>query len=290
MPPEKVSVKPPATFKEQLQILRTRGIVISNDQLALQMLEKINYYRLTAYALEFKKDDHYIEGTTFSRICSLYEFDRQLRYLLMGLIEQVEIAFRTHISYSISHTYGSLGHLEACHFKDEFFHSKFLEKLDKEYRRSNEIFIKHHLCKYNGVIPVWVAVEVLSFGDLSKLFANMKNVDKNRISKEYYQIPFDYIESWLKCLSVIRNICAHYGRLYNRPLTSRPKLDSQTRRLGLDSARIFAPILVLKQLTLDYDQWTNFITHLEALIHRFNEDIHLAHIGFPDNWESLLRN
>lgn len=99
----------------------------------------------------------------------------------MDMTEQVEIAFRTHISYHIVHTYGALGHLQ-----------------------------------------LWVAVEVLSFGALSKLFSNMKNKDKNHIAKTNYQAPSVYLESWLKCLSYIRDICAHYGRLYNRPLTSKP--------------------------------------------------------------------
>ncbi|BCJ85846.1 hypothetical protein skT53_08310 [Effusibacillus dendaii] len=139
----------------------------------------------------------------------MYEFDHRFRYLIMEMTEQVEIAFRTHIAYHIAHSYGALGHLESVHFENPVYHEAFLVELNKEVRRSHEIFIKHHFEKYEGKIPIWVAVEVLSFGALSKLFSNLKNEDKNDIAKNNYRVPAIYLESWLKCLSYVRNICAH---------------------------------------------------------------------------------
>jgi abortive infection bacteriophage resistance protein len=202
------------------------------------VLQRINYYRLSAYGWSLKRNDQYLRGVTFSQIHALYEFDHRFRYLIMDMTEQVEIAFRTHISYYIAHTYGALGHLESAHFENVGYHGTFLVELDKEVKRSQEIFIKHHFEKYSGIIPVWVAIEVLSFGTLSKLFSNMKSEDKSHIAKTNYQAPAIYLESWLKCLSYIRNICAHYGRLYNRPLTSKPRLDHRSKNLGIQQNRL----------------------------------------------------
>jgi len=157
----------------------------------------------------------------------------------MEMTEQIEIAFRTHISYHVAHTYGSLGYLNSAHFENENYHAAFISELEKEVQRSQEIFIKHHIEKYNGQIPVWVAVEVLSFGALSKLFSNMKSDDRNQISRSNYRVPARYLESWLKCLSYLRNICAHYGRLYNRPLTSKPRLDERSKKMGIHQDRVF---------------------------------------------------
>lgn len=133
-----------------------------------------------------------------------------------------------------------------------------------------------------------VAIEVLSFGALSKLFSNMKNEDKSHIAKINYQAPSVYLESWLKCLSYIRNICAHYGRLYNRTLTSRPRLNHQSKKLGIQQDKIFADIYVLKQLIPDRDQWSSFVTRLEALVAQYIEVVELERIGFPINWEAML--
>jgi abortive infection bacteriophage resistance protein len=195
------TIKSPATFENQLQILKSRGLTIEDEDFAIRALQRINYYRLSAYGLSLKRNDQYFQGVTFSQIHALYEFDHRFRYLIMDMTEQVEIAFRTHISYHIAHTYGVLGHLQPAHFENEGYHLVFVNELEKEVRRSQEIFIKHHFDKYGGLIPVWVAIEVLSFGALSKLFSNMKNADKNHIAKTNYQAPSVYLESWLKCLS-----------------------------------------------------------------------------------------
>lgn len=147
--------KVPATFEEQLYIMKSRGLIIEDEDIAIRALQRINYYRLSAYGLSLKKNDQFFQGVTFSKIHSLYEFDHQFRYLIMDMTEQVEIAFRTHISYHIAHTYGMLGHLESDNFANEVYHSHFVAELDKEIRRSQETFIKHHFEKYGGQIPIW---------------------------------------------------------------------------------------------------------------------------------------
>ena len=115
-----------------------------------------NYYRLSAYGLSLKYNDQYHQGVTFAQIHALYEFDHRFRYLFMEMTEQVEIAFRTHISYHIAHAYGPLGHLESANYENATYHAAFLAELSKEISRSQEIFIKHHFEKYDGVIPVWI--------------------------------------------------------------------------------------------------------------------------------------
>ena len=280
-----LSVKQPTTFEEQAEILKSRGLVISDIDFAVRTLQRINYYRLSAYTLSLKKNDKFYPDITFEHVVALYEFDRRFRYLIMEMVEQVEIAFRTHISYHIAHTYGPLGHLEPAHFKN---HDLFLTELEKEINRSQEIFIKHHIEKYEGKIPIWVAIEVLSFGSLSKLFSNMKSIDQNQIVKKNYRVPAIYLVSWLKCLSYIRNICAHYGRLYNRPLTSKPRLDRKSRKLGIDQGKIFAHIYILKELISDRGKWTDFITRLEALLTEYKAVVELDRIGFPEDWEAIL--
>lgn len=283
-----LSLKPPATFEEQIQILKSRGLMIEDEDFAIRTLKKINYYRLSAYGLSLKQNNQYHRGVTFTQIYALYEFDHRFRYLIMEMTEQVEIAFRTHISYHIAHSYGALGHLEAVHFENPVYHNAYLFELDKEVRRSQEIFIKHHFERYEGKIPIWVAIEVLSFGSLSKLFSNMKSKDKNHIARNNYRAPTIYLESWLKCLSYVRNICAHYGRLYNRPLTSKPRLDQKSKKLGIQQDKIFAHIYILKELIPDQGRWKDFVTRLEALFTGYQHVLELDRIGFPEDWEAIL--
>lgn len=93
-------VKPPTTYAEQVEILHSRGLEIPDTDKAIQILKQVNYYRLSAYMLSLKNDDHFIAGTTINNVYNLYDFDRKLRNLLMSALETVEVAFRTHIAYS----------------------------------------------------------------------------------------------------------------------------------------------------------------------------------------------
>lgn len=116
----------------------------------------------------------------------------------------------------------------------------------------------------------------------------MKTEARNEIAKRNYRIPAIYLRSWLKCLSYVRNICAHYGRLYNRPLTSKPRLDRKAKKLGFPQGKIFANIYILKELIPDRKKWIDFITRLDALLTEYKDVVELERIGFPEDWEAIL--
>jgi len=283
-------IKTPKTFEEQLEILKNRGLIINDEALALAVLKEINYYRLSGYMLSLKsKDNLFLPNITFENIYSIYKFDKQLRLLLLDIIENIEIKFRTHISYHIAHKYGSVGYRDPKNFNNKEFHSKFLLDLEENINRNKhkELFIEHHIKKYAGKFPIWVVVEILSFGNLSKLFTNMRKEDKEIICETYYKIPFQYIESWLHHLSYIRNVCAHYSRLYNKTFTVFPKFSNRDKRLFKPTRKIFDTIFSLKKICNDKD-WLNFIKSLDNLFIN-NPIIKKKLLGFPDNWLELLK-
>ena len=49
-----------------------------------------------------------------------------------------------------------------------------MSTIASEIGRSNDTFIKHNFDNHDGEVPVWAAVEVLSFGTLSKIIKNLK--------------------------------------------------------------------------------------------------------------------
>ena len=49
----------------------------------------------------------------------------------------------------------------------------------------------------------------------------MLNKDKKAIAKSF-GVGYTYFESWLESISYVRNICAHYGRIYNAELSKTP--------------------------------------------------------------------
>ena len=70
--------------------LKSRGLVISDEDKAVRYLESIGYYRLSAYMYPFlkvpKETHQYKDGTTFQQVLNLYRFDKKLRMLLLNEI------------------------------------------------------------------------------------------------------------------------------------------------------------------------------------------------------------
>jgi len=287
---EKVSqIKPPTTFEQQIEIFRSRNLIIEDEKEAIEFLKRVNYYRLTGYTLTLKKNDRFFDGVTFNDIRHLYEFDKKLRNLLLEVLEDIEISFRTHIAYHHAHNYGPLGYLDSKNFENESHHASFLEELKKSInKRNDELFIRHYKEKYHNEYPIWVALETVPMGCLSKLFMNLKREDKQFISNNYYNVKYFYVESWLHCLSYVRNICAHYSRLYNKRLVITPKLHRKEKRLLESNDKIFAVIIVMKRLCLNKVLWKNFVRKLSELMEAYNDVVDLKEIGFLNNWQEIL--
>ena len=123
---------------------------------------------------------------------------------MMAVLETIEIAFRTQIAHVLAHKYGPLGYLESTNFDNPDLYEELKEKILNEINKSDEIFIEHHKRKYNNPFPVWVALEVTTFGLLSKIYSNLKTEDKKEIAKNYYnELSHRHIQSWIHTLSVV---------------------------------------------------------------------------------------
>lgn len=283
------SIKPPKTFDEQIEILKSRGLIIEDEEYAKFILSNVNYYRFTAYLLPFKnEDDTYKEGITFKKVSLIYNFDRELRVLLIEILSSIEISFRTYIAYTIAMNHGSLGYLQRNNFKDERYHKDFLFSLEKEkLNNSNKLFIKHHNEKYDGKLPIWVATEIMPFGMLSKLYSNMLPQDTTYIKNNLCKVNPTLVNSWLQSLTHIRNQCAHYGRIYNStfPII---KIKKQDKQYNLNHNRIFAYIVAMNYLIADRTVWNKFFIKLQGIINDYSSYIDLDLIGFPNNWVEIL--
>lgn len=282
------NIKKPTTFKEQVQILRSRGLIIDDEQAAVNMLQNINYYRLSAYLLSYKDKNGCYHKASIDDVYSLYTFDKRLRNLILPMLEDIEIAFRTHIAYQIAHNYGPLGYEDSQNFKNADYHKEMLNVLEDEIQRSKEVFVGHHKRYYDGNLPVWVVIELVAFGVLSKIYNNLLDEDKDKIAKSYYNTKSEFISTWLHSLSTLRNICAHHGRLYNKKLTVTPKLYKKDKQLGIENNALFSNIYVMGKLLKKREAWEHFVARLANLIERYRV-VDLKCMGFPSDWEDVLK-
>ncbi|OMF04475.1 hypothetical protein BK129_17580 [Paenibacillus amylolyticus] len=287
-------MKAPTTYEEQLEKFKNRKMTIENDVEAITILKRIHYYRFTAYALTFKQDtsDNYIEGTTFNKVYKHYLFDAALRNHFMKIVEYIEIALRSQISYKLAHKYGALGYTNAANFSKIQFHQRFMEDLQKCIQKQHkEVLIAHHRENYQDRYPIWAAFEVSTISMMSSLYKNLKTSDKKSIDREYYpsrNISYRELENWFHVLTVFRNRCAHYSRLFNYRIPVTIRYTRNDELLGLDKAFLFGAIYNAKYLIKDRTIWDSWVTELSSLIEAYTI-VDISLLGFPTNWEHLLR-
>jgi len=283
--------QPSMSIVEQVENLKSLGLIINDEDYAKKILNDISYFRLIkAYSLGFKpKNGNYNEGVTFEQIVELYLFNANFRQIMFAEIEKIEVNVRCRIANYFADTYGVLGYKESANFVDEEYYNTFLEDIEEELGRNSKApFVRNFKENYEGGdLPIYALVEVFSFGTLSKFYKNMKNVDKKAVAKSF-GIGYTYLESWLESISYVRNICAHYGRLYNAKLSKTPMLYKEYSQAGIGNNRIFGVLLCMKQILKNDAHWNQYVDQIEMLIDKY-EKVDVKTMGFPKNWKELLR-
>ena len=93
------------------------------------------------------------------------------------------------------------------------------------------------------------------------------------------------LASWIQSCVILRNICAHNSRIYNRTLNTVPELLT-VDRLTPDPKYngIYQTILAMKYLRPSDDQWSVFADQLTALISKYSSVIEMGRLNFPQDW------
>ena len=284
--------QPPMTIDEQVETLKSIGLIVDDEEYAKKILNDISYFRLVkAYSLNLKpKNGCYDKQTTFKEIVDLYLFNANFRQIIFPEIEKVEINVRCRVANFFAEQYGVLGYLQAENFANENYHAQFLKDINEEIGRNSKApFVRNFRENYEGGnLPIYALVEVFSFGTLSKFYKNMLNKDKKAIAKSF-GVGYTYFESWLESISYVRNICAHYGRIYNAKLSKTPILYKEYTQVGIGNNRIYGVLLCLKHLLKNDVHWNLFVDKIELLFDKY-QYVKISTMGFPENWRELLQH
>ena len=304
------------TIDQQLELLRSRGLKIDDDNKAKEYLQRIGYYRLSAYGFPFRQSkadvysvvqtlDQFKPDTSFKNITDLYAFDKSLRLVVLDALERIEISLRTEVSLTLG-AYGPNAHRDGQFFDRDFLnipqhrsnslYDEWLSKLDEKSRTSKEEFANHFRTKYNqSHMPIWIAVELLDFGPLSHLLSGMRNQDLIKICQSYNVPNPTVLKGWIKTLSFVRNVCAHHSRLWNKPLVNQPPMPKQGTIPDFDhvaaspyqSKRIYAALSIMRHLLRSINPRTKWDARLKDVIDTFpiSPHVSLKTAGFPEDWK-----
>jgi len=287
--------KPPLMVSEQVNLLKSRGLIFPNRDIAEHFLLHCNYYRFSGYALHFEifKDRQrthtFKPNTTFENVKELYEFDDKLRSILFDYIGHIEISIRSTMCNVIAlRTKSSHWYLDPNLFCAKF-HSKnkqgfseydfFLKTVESESFRSREIFIKSYKDSYSAPVqpPSWMIIEILTMSNWSKLYQNLKREEYKKDIAEIFGLNQSVFVSWIRALSVLRNHCAHHSRIWNKRFHLSPKVPR----------RIKPELDMLPPEGDDYSYLVSFFIAINALLdvlnrkEQFQEEMKELFNNFP---------
>lgn len=285
-------IKKPKTYRQQIEILKSKNLIITDEQKAELFLQRVNYYRISGYFLPFLKDHQkfFISDISIDKIQAIYEFDKELRNILAGVVDEIEIYLRSQLAYFHAQKYGEEGYMDSSNYNKNHDHNVFMKRVNLCIKENNKTaVVQHHQNKYGGHFPIWVIIEFFSFGTLSYFYRGMNNQDKSYLANHLYGVNYQTLDSWMRCLNDLRNRCAHYSRLYYWIFPAIPKMPPKEKYVP--TRRLFAQIYMIKMMYPDQIKWNDqILKSLIRLINKYRPYISPKHLDFPYRWKSLLHN
>ena len=297
---------------EQIEILRSKGLIIENEDEARDILFRENYFFISGYRHLFMrtaKERRFIEGTTFDELYSMFVFDRKIRNIMFKNILIIENNIKSIISYQLSKKYGfrEKEYLNPKNFTQDSLKTRQVHDVLNKMRRQIKINGKQHAATLHyisnyGYIPLWVLVKVLSFGIVSELYTILKSEDQYAIS-EVYGLDSDTLQIYLSLLSNYRNLCAHEDILYDHrtqrtiPATVyhyKLNIDMTDDEYNYGKNDLFALVIIMRQMLTD-EEFRELIFELGYEVDVLDGKVDvipinalLNRIGFPDNWRDIV--
>ncbi|MHB0928019.1 MAG: Abi family protein [Candidatus Nanopelagicales bacterium] len=219
-----MSVKPWLSLDEQVALLQGRGLIVSDAAACRTFLQRIGYYHLSGYGRYFqvdpaRGDNSFRSGTRFEDISELQVLDSQLRHVCLGPLADVELSLRTGFAYRFAELFrapGALWHstsFSTAGSSTTPIHELVLADLDKA---KLPFIIRHRNSRGQYPdLPVWVAVEALSFGTLSRAIEHCAEADVRKHLANDLNVAQQGFSSQIRAFVTLRNACAHNNRLWN---------------------------------------------------------------------------
>ena len=299
------------TLDEQVDILRSKGLIVSDVDKTKEILLRENYFFISGYRHLFMKSYNsgtYLPGTTFEELYATFVFDRQMRNIYFKHILVIENNIKSLISYVLSKKYGfrEKDYLDPKNFNQDPMRARQVHDVLDKMKRQIRVNGKQHSATVHyasnyGYIPLWILVKVLSFGIVSELYTILKDEDREEIANMYH-IDVASLAIYLSILSNYRNLCAHEDILYDHR-TQRVIPDTKYHyQLNIPREDdyiygkndLYSVIIIMRQM-LRPEEFRILIHEigyeidvLDGKIDSLPLDKILNKISFPSNWRDII--
>ena len=288
--------KPPISCEDHINLLIGRGLIVKDIYKAKSYIANIGYYRLTGYMYHLQTADGthtFKKNVTFDDVLDHYRFDKALRNLLSDYLERIEVAIRAMLTDTFSVKYGFFWYNNVDLYADSRVYERINHEISNRFGTAQEQFVKAFKSKYTSEKhpPCNMALELLSFGKLSRLYEGLMNGPEKQEIARNLNLVSPLLSSWLTHLTNVRNVCAHHSRLWNRLFTAnQPQIPSKKRfRFPADipdnfRSTLYGVVSIMDRLLKKINPENQFIVKLTALIDKF-PTINTRYMGFPEQWK-----
>ena len=302
------------TYEQQLNKLQLeKDLIIPDTDAAKLTLEKLSYYSLIGGYKELFKhtpSQKYIYGVTFDEIVFFYYFDEELRSLFMKYILHVERHIKSLLSYHFCEKYGEndIKYLDINNYtltkKNYAQINRLVHSMQKAIALPSQYtYISHHANTY-GNVPLWVAMNAFTFGQVSKMFQYITNDVQYKISQKFEHTTERELHQFITVLARCRNVCAHGERLFsfrihetipNTLLHKKLQISQKNGNYLYGKQDLFAVVIALRYL-ISAEDFKIFKSGLTKLINKVLKQCPhltrkqlLSEMGFPENWDKIMR-
>ncbi|MBE5823926.1 MAG: Abi family protein [Butyrivibrio sp.] len=312
------------TYRQQVNILRGRGMTIgkgSQGSRAIRILERENYYNvINGYKDLFlltpatpTTNEVYKPGTTFDEVYAVYSFDRDLRNIYLKQLLKLENSFKTVIAHEFSEKYGHKNYLKIENFDDSSEKAisssiKLIGDIQQEIARQmnkHHQVVTHYMTEH-GYIPLWVLVNVLTFGKIENFYNCLKPTDRTQIAQQFHLQP-DELGKFMHMLALARNKCAHDERFFD--IRFRVSIHTKSIRNFSVLGIVRAPdgsykygtndayaLAIMFALLLSKADFKEFISSMKNLFNKLKKQLHtisytdvMSIMGYENNWLNLTK-
>lgn len=95
--------------------------------------------------------------------------------------------------------------------------------------------------------------------------------------------------SWVQAVSVLRNMCAHNSRIYNRTIHTTPEILDTDKVIPSPAHNgLYQILLAMKYLKSSAGEWSLFVEELDTLIQNHDSVLSLTAMNMPGDWKAHL--
>ena len=313
--------KPFKTIDEQIKLLQSRGLIITDVNYARNYLLSNNYYNIiNGYSKYFPRDgEQYINNTTFEEVSRLYLFDKEIKQSFFRAIITVESHLKAIFAHRFAEMYPGIPYAYLninCYDPQNSLSvistiskvSGIINRYNSQRQRQSSIY--HYIHTYND-LPIWVLVNYLDFGEVRFMLNASTKQLQNKVAKDMQAFitqhipnagifPLETMISFLTNINEVRNICAHNNRLldfkchqdskYWRPLHAKYNISSNLKRDDVYSVFLSMQCFLSRS---EYGNLHNSIrklmnNHLKNHLTSVSQNNILGALGFPNEWNFIV--